>query len=56
VFQIIVGHRMDGDRLDVHFAAGPQDAQGDFASIGYDHFFQHRDCGRLFGLTLVDDE
>ena len=30
-----VGLAEDGDRLDAHFLAGPNDAQGDFAPIGH---------------------
>ncbi len=32
---------MHGNGLDVQFAAGAQDAQGDFAPIGNDYFVEH---------------
>ena len=31
----------DGDGTDAEFAAGAQDADGDFASVGYQDFFEH---------------
>jgi hypothetical protein len=32
---------MHDNGLDAHFAACPLDAQGDFATIGYENFVEH---------------
>ena len=36
-----IRRRMHGDRMDAHLAAGAMDAQGDFAPIGDENFFEH---------------
>ncbi len=36
-----VGLGMDGDGRDAQFAAGAQDAQGDFAAVGDQNFLEH---------------
>ena len=38
---IDVGFRIDGDRLDAEFFAGPDDAQRDLAPVGDQDFFEH---------------
>ena len=38
-----------GNRRDSHFSGGADDSDGDFASIGYQDFFQH-------GLLSLPDE
>ena len=41
VFELGVSLGVDGDGFDAHFAAGAQDAQRDFAPVGYQHFLKH---------------
>ena len=45
---VFVGFRMDGDGGDAHFTAGTQDAQGDFAPVGDQYFFQHDNLSGWF--------
>jgi hypothetical protein len=33
--------RVNGDGNDSHFAAGPDDADGDLAAVGDQNFFEH---------------
>ncbi len=47
---------MNCNCLYAHFAAGTQDTQCDFATIGYDYFFKHVGAVRLVALTLIDNE
>ena len=47
---------MHGDGLDAHFTTGTLYAQGNFATIGYDDFFEHVGRARLDVLPLIDDE
>ena len=41
---VVVGSGMHGHGGDAHFAAGAQYAQGDFATVGDEDFFQHNLC------------
>jgi len=38
VFETAIGVGMDGNGLDTQFAAGTQDSQGNFATVGDDNF------------------
>jgi hypothetical protein len=41
--RIAVGLRVNGHAFDPEFAAGPDHAESDFASIGYKDFLEHFD-------------
>ena len=41
VLGVLVGFRMDDDRLDAHFAAGALNTERDFATVGNEDFFKH---------------
>ena len=52
VLRVRVGLRMDGDRLDAHFAAGALDAQRDLAAVGDEDLLEHLGCrGRHYSIT-----
>jgi len=41
VERMAVGVRIDGNRLDAEFGAGPYDADGNLASVGDQYFLKH---------------
>jgi hypothetical protein len=41
VERLDVGLRIDREGLDAQFAAGPDDAEGDFAAVGDEDFLNH---------------
>ena len=45
-----------GTFYNAHFAAGPQNSQGDFAAIGNDDLIEHYSCVRSLCSALIDDE
>ncbi|OIQ86114.1 hypothetical protein GALL_320540 [mine drainage metagenome] len=42
VQRVAIGIRVDGDRLDAHFGAGADNADGDFTAIGNENFLDHK--------------
>ena len=52
MFELGVGLGVDGDGFDAHFAAGAQDTQRDFSTVGNQHFLEHGG----FPQGLFDDE
>ena len=47
---VTVGRRVDRDRFDAHFAAGPDDAQGDFTAVSDENFLEFFSHGCWFSL------
>jgi hypothetical protein len=44
--RVLVGGRVDGDRLDAHLARRPDDAQRDLAAIGDQDLLEHGSAAR----------
>ena len=51
VLEVVVGRGVHGDSLDVEFATGPQDAQGNFAAIGDNDFVEHGCSAPAYSTT-----
>jgi hypothetical protein len=45
VHRIDIRFGINGDGFDIEFLAGADDAEGDFATIGYEDFFEHLEEG-----------